>query len=330
MNNPASPVPVPSSAPVPSEGFSFFAVAVPLWGVLLGAAVLACGCLLAFLLLRRKLPKASCPSFPGKGEQVRVGKLHQQGAREGQQDCFGVSDESLVPTHGLLAVVADGMGGLSGGERISQLVVQAVLDAFLSAWKEENPQRLLLVLAQQAVEEVNRYLGPEGLRESGSTLVMALLRQGSLTFLSVGDSRVSLYRRGALTQLNREHIYRRELALRGVNGEMPLEEAYTSSQGAGLTSFLGMGPLAHIDFPDAPLSLLPGDKLVLMSDGVYNALTDQELALAMEQPPEDAAQAIGRAIEEKNYQNQDNYTAVILGCEGPPPAQKQPKEGKHR
>ena len=256
-----------------------------------------------------------------------MGKLHQQGAREGQQDCFGVSDESLVPTHGLLAVVADGMGGLSGGERISQLVVQAVLDAFLSAWKEENPQRLLLVLAQQAVEEVNRYLGPEGLRESGSTLVMALLRQGSLTFLGVGDSRVSLYRRGSLTQLNREHIYRRELALRGVNGEMPLEEAYTSSQGAGLTSFLGMGPLAHIDFPDAPLSLLPGDKLVLMSDGVYNALTDQELALAMEQPPEEAAQAIGRAIEEKNYQNQDNYTAVILGCDS---AQKQPKEGKHR
>ena len=70
--------------------------------------------------------------------------------------------------------------------------------------------------------------------------------------------------------------------------------------------------------------------LVLMSDGVYNALTDQELALAMEQPPEEAAQAIGRAIEEKHYQNQDNYTAVILGCEGPPPAQKQPKEGKHR
>lgn len=71
--------------------------------------------------------------LPGNGEQVRVGKLHQQGAREGQQDCFGVSDESLVPTHGLLAVVADGMGGLSGGERISQLVVQAVLDAFSPA-----------------------------------------------------------------------------------------------------------------------------------------------------------------------------------------------------
>ena len=132
-------------------------------------------------------------------------------------------------------------------------MVQTVLDAFLSAWKEENPQRLLLVLAEQAVEAVNRYLGPKGLRESGSTLVMALLRQGSLTFLSVGDSRVSLYRKGALIQLNREHIYQRELALRGVNGEISLEDAYASSQGTGLTSFLGMGPLAHIDFPDTYL-----------------------------------------------------------------------------
>ena len=53
-----------------------------------------------------------------------------------------------------------------------------------------------------------------------------------------------------------------------------------------------------------------------MSDGVYNALTDQELTqvLAQEQEPEQAAQAIRQAIADKNYQNQDNYTAVILAC----------------
>ena len=61
MNNPASPVPVPLSAPVPSEGFSFFAVAVPLWGVLLGAAVLACGCLLASFCCAGSCPKPLVP-----------------------------------------------------------------------------------------------------------------------------------------------------------------------------------------------------------------------------------------------------------------------------
>ena len=54
--------------------------------------------------------------------------------------------------------------------------------------------------------------------------------------------------------------------------------------------------------------------MILMSDGVYNALTDQELTQALAQEPEQAAQAIRQAIEDKNYQNQDNYTAVILAC----------------
>ena len=142
--------------------------------------------------------------------------------------------------------------------------------------------------------------------------MLGLVREGSFSFLSIGDSRVALYRNGVLTQLNREHVYQRELALRMVNGELPLAQVYTSPKGAGLTSFLGMGSLQHIDLPAAPIRLLPGDRIILMSDGVYNALTDQELTQALAQEPEQAGQAIRQAIADKNYQNQDNYTAVIL------------------
>ena len=49
-----------------------------------------------------------------------------------------------------------------------------------------------------------------------------------------------------------------------------------------------------------------------MSDGVYNALSDEELKRALAEEPEQAAEEIRRAIREKDYQNQDNYTAVIL------------------
>ena len=63
-------------------------------------------------------------------------------------------------THGLLAVVADGMGGLSGGERISQLVVQAVLDAFLSAWKEENPCLLYTSCCRCEADRLPYYFPP--------------------------------------------------------------------------------------------------------------------------------------------------------------------------
>lgn len=290
---------------------------LPRWGAIAALAGMALLALACFRLGTRKRKEKSNPSDqPPEGQvgQITVGKLHEQGAREEQQDCFALSDEALIPTHGLLAAVADGMGGLSHGGKVSQAAVQALLDAFPACKGSTQAEPLLLALAQRAVQAVNDLLGPDGLRESGSTLVLGLVREGSFSFLSIGDSRVALYRNGVLTQLNREHVYQRELALRMVNGELPLAQVYTSPKGAGLTSFLGMGSLQYIDLPAAPIRLLPGDRIILMSDGVYNALTDQELTQALAQEPEQAAQAIRQAIADKNYQNQDNYTAVILAC----------------
>lgn len=293
-------------------------LALPLWAAIAAAAMVAVLVLLMVVFAvwsakaQRKLH--SVPPAPLPVTQISVGKLHEQGARENQQDCFAVSDAALMPTHGLLAVVADGMGGLQDGDKVSAAAVQAVLDGFLLCQNGLEPRQQLLLLAQNAVQTVNSLLGPEGLRKSGSTLVMGLVKDGYFSYLSVGDSRICLLRDGILMQLNREHTYQNDLALRAVNGEMTLQEALSDPQSAGLTSFLGMGQLEHIDFPAEPLRLLPRDKLVLMSDGVYNALDGSELTQALAAEPEQAARQLQAAIQEKHYSNQDNYTAVILGC----------------
>lgn len=247
-------------------------------------------------------------------KSVQIGKLHEQGKRSGQQDCFGVSDKSLMDTKGFLAVVADGMGGLADGDKVSKAAVEAILDGFTLYQGKCTAQQMLLFLAQQATETVNQQLGLSGLRKSGSTLVMGLVRDGMFSFLTVGDSRICLYRNGILTQLNREHIYRNKLALDAINGKIPMQEVFTDQRGEGLTSFLGMGELEQIDMPAAPLRLLPGDKLLLMSDGVYNALSEEELTEALRETPKAAAEKLHQSIQEKAYINQDNYTAVILEC----------------
>ncbi|MCI9143011.1 MAG: SpoIIE family protein phosphatase [Lachnospiraceae bacterium] len=249
----------------------------------------------------------------GAAGLLKIGKLHEQGERAGQQDCFGVSDESLIPDRGLLAVVADGMGGLSDGDRVSAVAVEAVLDSFTLYQGKCTPEQQLTLLARQAVESVNGFLGASGQSKSGCTLLMGLVRDGMFTFLSVGDSRVCLYRRGELMQLNREHIYRNKLALSAVNGEISLQEAYADPKGNGLVSFVGMGALAYMDMPAGPMRLVAGDKLLLMSDGVYNALEEEELKQALEAEPEEAVERLRKAIEEKAYTNQDNYTAVVIG-----------------
>lgn len=247
-------------------------------------------------------------------KSVAIGKVHEQGKRQYQQDSFGVSDTALMRTHGVLAIVADGMGGLADGDKVSSKAAEKILDDFVLYNGKGNPEQVLMVLAHQAVSTVNELLGEDNYRKSGSTLVMGLIKNSCFSYVSVGDSRICLFRNGILTQLNREHIYKNELVLRAVNGEMPIIDAYSDKSGSGLTSYLGMGELRHIDFPASPIKLLPGDKVMLMSDGIYNALTAEEISRALVNSPEEAAEMLREAIEAKAYSNQDNYTGIILEC----------------
>lgn len=268
----------------------------------------------ARLFRRKKEPE---PADTGSG-WVAIEKLHEQGQRKNQQDSFFVSsEEDAFPRErieqgpGVLAVVGDGMGGLSNGDQVSQTAVTAIANSF--ATLQGPPEEVLLTLLTRANLAVNDMLGPDGLYSGGSTLVMALLREGRFHCLSVGDSRICLCRDGALFQLNREHVFRDELYLRAVNGETSVAEAMSHPQGAGLTSFLGMGQLKYADLPAQSLLIRPGDVFILMSDGVYNALPEEELTGLLARGP-GAAEAIRAAIQEKDYSNQDNYTAVILRC----------------
>lgn len=296
---------------------------LPLWlpVAALGLTVVLLIWVTALLLSARRRKNAErIADFSDSITSIHVGKLHDQGAREYQQDSFGVSDEKTFSATGLLAVVADGMGGLADGDRVSAALVETALDGFMYSQGQGTPEQVLLTLTQWGV---NRLLGPENYRKSGSTLVMGLIRGDLFSWISVGDSRICLYRNGQLLQLNREHDFKQKLILQAVNGEIPLQEVYTDKRSGGLISFLGMGQLEYIDLPVEPLRLLPGDKLVLMTDGVYNALKDSEIITALALDEDAAPEALHRAIQKKAFQDQDNYTAVILTC-------KAGKPGKHR
>ena len=244
--------------------------------------------------------------------RIRIGKLHGLGARSSQQDCFSVSPEEIIATHGLLAIVADGMGGLQDGDKVSQKAVTTMMDGFYNLQGE--PELVLLSLLGSANMAVNAMLGTENYSKSGSTLVAGLIKGNRFFYLSVGDSRICLMRDGALYQLNREHIYRNELYIRALNGEGTLTDARNHPRAAGLTSFLGKGRLEYVDIPAEPVEIRSGDVFMLMSDGVYNAVTKEELIRALSNDPQKAVEILQETIKEKNYSNQDNFSAVILKC----------------
>jgi serine/threonine protein phosphatase PrpC len=241
--------------------------------------------------------------------------IHGIGSRSAQQDSFGISDvensKSLMEK-GLLAIVADGMGGLEDGDKMSQLVVVTMLSAFDEFSGNKRPPELLLDLLDRANDAVNRELGSERRGQSGSTLVAVLVKEDKLYFISVGDSHIYLYREGRIRQINHDHNYAAELDEMAKNGEISYEDAALNPKRAALTSFLGMGDLELVDQNDTPIIVKKGDRILLMSDGVYGTVGDENLCHAMDAPLKRSGQMINEMIKAENKQNQDNYTCILM------------------
>ncbi len=260
------------------------------------------------------LDEDSSPTSPAQRHGgIQIGNAQAIGSRQEQQDSFGISDNTAaaIAEKGLLAVVADGMGGLSNGAVYSSAAVQAALRSFYEEEPEKNDEATLLRVLKRAKEAVEA----TGLSDGGTTFIATLIRDQKLHFVSVGDSRISLMRNGGLIQLNREHVYGRELDDLATNGLLSESDAARDSQRSALTSYLGKQSDMLIDRNISAIPLYSGDKIILMSDGVYGYMQEEYLTRLLLQKPMEAAMAVQKALMDKRKPNQDNLTIIILEIE---------------
>ena len=262
-------------------------------------------------ITKETVEETVCP-IPG----ISIGKIHDIGRRDYQQDSFGQT--AVLRNTGILAVLADGMGGLSGGERVSQKIVMEAL-TFGSTLQANQVPTALPGMVAGINRAVNQMLGPKGLYTSGSTVVSALITGNALRWISVGDSRVYLYRDGQLSQLSRDHDLLQDWMPDILEGKRSMAEALRDPNGRKLTSFIGMGELRHVDYNRTPVALLPGDRVLLMSDGVYGTVSDADMAAILRDcgNVQLAASHIGQRIMGAALPYQDNYTLIVLGYDPP-------------
>ena len=232
------------------------------------------------------------------------------GARENQQDSVFLSDPNRYAEQGVLFSVADGMGGLDNGALVSRTAVQVISEKFPYI-DRSNPEELLTKLVQAASYSVNALLTPK-LGSGGTTLVIGYLDKGKLSFASVGDSQICLVREGILYRLNRQHHYSNELLVACVNGKLSYSDARRIPKQEALTSYLGMGAIKYLDLPENQIPVQKGDRIIIMSDGIYNTLTDQEIAKILRRRITRIPEYLAKKIESKHVKFQDNYSAVIL------------------
>ncbi len=236
------------------------------------------------------------------------------GKRNEQQDASGFSDKGP----GTLAVLCDGMGGMLLGRESSGLAVRSFIEACEGRSSDESLEKALIRSVFAANEAVLGMAARSGLRGSaGTTLVAAAVEKGCLSWISVGDSRVYLFREGLFKPLSRDHTVAARLQMMVEKGELNPEDVIYRAMPDALTSFIGIDILEEYDISAAPLSLKDGDVILLCTDGLYNFMPEREVTEILEhdafKPWEGnlAEMIVGRVMDKK-HPYQDNVTVVLL------------------
>lgn len=252
----------------------------------------------------------------GRGEKTaapeleyRLGSFSGLGGRDEQQDSYCICGDSDAAM-GLLAAVADGMGGLQDGAAISRKVTEAFSSRFASG-RTEKPEKFLKGCVLDAQRAALKHMDAVGVT-GGSTLAAVLIRGGKAHFISVGDSAIYLMRGGELSKLNREHNYASRLMELAARGKVDRLEPYVNPARAALTSYIGIRRLRLIDKSAAPIALAAGDRIMICSDGVYNALEPEAIAGLLAEGAGKAAGDMEAEITARGRKDQDNFTAVII------------------
>jgi len=167
-------------------------------------------------------------------------------------------------------------------------------------------QRLYRAVQQANIEIYDRAVAVPELRGMSTTLTAAVVEDGALTAVHVGDSRLYLLRGGALTQLTKDHTLAAEKARYGL---MSKERARTHADRCVLTRSVGRELIVSRDRLTQPLA--PGDALLLCSDGLHGVLDDAELARLL---AEGNAGAVCRALVAAANERgtPDNLSAAVV------------------
>ncbi|PHM20846.1 MAG: serine/threonine protein phosphatase [Curvibacter sp. PD_MW3] len=247
-----------------------------------------------------------------KGYRLTASTGIHKGDREYQQDQVALLNHPRV--HGcVLAVVADGMGGRSGGRTASDQVMMTAKQLFDRYAPETDDAPTLL---KQLVQEANLVIKLSAIsseQEPHSTLAAFLINPGGdCHWIHAGDSRVYHYHEDRLIKRTLDHSYVQTLV---DNGSITEEEANVHPQSNILMGCLGTENDPPMDMHFIP-QLAPGDTLMACSDGVWHYFNNTELGAALSKlSAREASEFLIEKARSRARGSGDNLSLVIVKLE---------------
>ncbi len=243
-------------------------------------------------------------------EQIESASLSDTGlVRTTNQDACG---EFSHEAGFRLFILADGMGGHRGGETASRLAVETIGAALTRC--DESPERMLGSAFRAANERIFRLADANiTLAHMGTTGVALLLSSDDSGWVAhVGDSRAYRLRAGRLEALTADHSAVAELQRRGV---VTAEEAATHPRRNELLRSIGVRESVEVDV--RALTIEPGDRFVLCSDGLWGLVSEAEIEAVVGR--EGTESSVRTLVELANARGgTDNITAQVVRVPGTP------------
>lgn len=234
------------------------------------------------------------------------------GRRVSQQDrALICCDENL-----LFAFLCDGMGGTAQGEMASQRTAETLCDLFSEPNTYEMALKQPIDFLHLALTNSDEAVACDaGLYGSGTTLTALILAEKQAYWASVGDSRLYIMRKNEMVQATRDHNY--QLYLDELLSQKRIgQQRYDAerARGRALISYIGIGHLQLFDLTKNPLPVLPGDMLLLTSDGLTGLLSEQEIQAVLQSDgtlDQRADRLMQSALLKGQERSMDNTTFIL-------------------
>lgn len=232
---------------------------------------------------------------------ITFATLSSAGPRPVNEDCL---DCWIADTGEIIACVADGLGGMGGGDIASNLAVHNFKE-FLS----EGPiSSASMMGAARSSHEAIRIAQGEGYsRRMATTMTAIALKDGRIIGVHCGDTRAAIARGKGIKRLTIDHTEGQRLF---EAGKLTAEELFSYPRKHILESALGDREAPTIDHFE--FDFLPGDRIIVSTDGVHNLVLLREMRelIADSSNPTELVRRISSVIEKRGAT--DNYSLITI------------------
>ena len=238
---------------------------------------------------------------------ISVGRTDKGRKRSNNQDCIFVSYGPIGPLPNLY-IVADGMGGHAAGDFASRFAISVMLD-FIKKSTITNPisllKRAMILASNEIYKEAEKDKDKMGM---GTTMVSCVIDGNEAYIANIGDSRLYIIN-DDIKQITLDHSLVEELIR---TGQLDRKKGRNHPEKNIITRAMGSRDEAMPDFFE--ITLNPGDRILMCSDGLSNMVENDEIRdiITEARSPEIAVEML---IEKANYYGgNDNISVIVVSC----------------